>query len=706
MRQSIENVATGHRWLWSWLRDDTMKDLLIPHPRIRILLVSFAMLFFELLCIRWIPSYVRYLSYFNNFILLASFLGIGLGMLAARRKRFWFPPFPLLVVVMVFIIAHFKFQLYVSSVQVLYYGAGEAGSQESFIVLPIVFGIVVLCFIPLARSFGQLFTQVKPLTAYTYDIIGSLAGIACFSTMSYFSLPPLVWFSVLGLAVLLLSAKRTVLFAAAVMGVCLLEVGQLQAGAYWSPYYKILLHPAVPNGYIVDVNNAGGHQSMIDWHYKEPFYQLVYKTFGKTFHHALIIGAGSGSDVAIAEAYGVDSITAVEIDPTIQKLGAQFNPNHSYQDPRVHVVIDDGRNFLQNTTEKYDLIIFALPDSLTLTSSNTSLRLESFLLTQDSLVTARTRLTNNGVLVLYNYYREDWLVQKLANMVGHAFNNQQPLVTSYGGWGKAATIMDGPRLASLPPGEFGPYHQMATNPNSTTLGIVGQGFYPLTSATPATDDWPFLYLQDKSFPSLYILGLLMVAGFALVGTLTLAPRKVLRRFDLHMFCLGVAFMLLEIKSLTTFSLLFGNTWLVNALVFFAILSSVLLAILVNRYFKFKRIWVFYLLLFGILLFNILLPPEALLFSNPVVRYLVASALAFAPVFLANIIFTNSFRDSETADIAFASNLLGIMVGGGMEYFSMLLGYRMLLVFVMVFYAAALLLKLRRGTAGAEAAPAS
>src|SRR6266699_2358269 len=665
----------------------------IADKRARIFLISFTMLFFELLCIRWIPSYVRYLSYFNNFILLASFLGIGLGMLAARRKRFWFPPFPLLVVVMVFIIAHFKFQLYVSSVQVLYYGAGEAGSQESFIVLPIVFGIVVLCFIPLSRSFGQLFTQVKPLTAYTYDIIGSLAGIASFATMSYFSLPPLVWFSVLGLAVLLLSAKRTVLFAAAVMGVCLLEVGQLQAGAYWSPYYKILLQPAVPNGYIVDVNNAGGHQTMTDWHYKEPFYQLVYKTFGKTFHHALIIGAGSGSDVAIAEAYGVDSITAVEIDPTIQKLGAQFNPNHSYQDPRVHVVIDDGRNFLQNTTDKYDLIIFALPDSLTLTSSNTSLRLESFLLTQDSLVTARTRLTNNGVLVLYNYYREDWLVQKLANMVGHAFNNQQPLVTSYGGWGKAATIMDGPRLASLPPGEFGPYHQIA-NPNPATLAVVGQGFFPLTSATVATDDWPFLYLQDKSFPTLYILGLLMVAGFALVGTLTLAPRKVLRRFDLHMFCLGVAFMLLEIKSLTTFSLLFGNTWLVNALVFFAILSSVLLAILVNRYFKFKRIWVFYLLLFGILLFNILLPPEALLFSNPVVRYLVASALAFAPVFLANIIFTNSFRDSETADIAFASNLLGIMVGGGMEYFSMLFGYRLLLIPVILFYACALLLRLR------------
>src|SRR5205085_4095288 len=206
-------------------------------------------------------------------------------MLAARRQRFWFPPFPLLVVLMVFIIAHFKFQLYINSVQVLYYGAGEAGNQESFIILPIVFGIVVLCFIPLARSFGQLFTQVKPLTAYTFDIIGSLAGIACFSAMSYFALPPLVWFVILALPLLLLSAKRTVLVVALVLLACLVVVGWLQRGAYWSPYYKILLHPAVPDGYIVDVNNSGSHQTMNSWQYKEPFYQLVYRVFGRSFHH-------------------------------------------------------------------------------------------------------------------------------------------------------------------------------------------------------------------------------------------------------------------------------------------------------------------------------------------------------------------------------------------------------------------------------------
>src|SRR5579872_6944239 len=83
----------------------------IAEKRARTFLVSFTLLFFELLCIRWIPSYVRYLSYFNNFLLLASFLGIGLGMLAARRRRFWFLPFPLMVLLLVIIVGLNRFNL-------------------------------------------------------------------------------------------------------------------------------------------------------------------------------------------------------------------------------------------------------------------------------------------------------------------------------------------------------------------------------------------------------------------------------------------------------------------------------------------------------------------------------------------------------------------------------------------------------------------
>ena len=326
------------------------------------------------------------------------------------------------------------------------------------------------------------------------------------------------------------------------------------------------------------------------------------------------------------------------------------------------------------------------------------MRLESFLFTQDALAAARAALTPNGVLVLYNYYREPWLIEKLAGMVSRAFG-QDSFVSTYGGHGRGAVIINGPRLREIERTRFGPYRENSTALTNTELRVTGEGFMSNHDRPAATDDWPFVYLPRKSFPAIYLQGLLAIAAISLAGILVIAPRGTLRRFDWHMFFLGVAFALLEVKALTTFALLFGSTWNVNSLVFFAILTSVLLAVLVNARFRFRRIWIFYLLLFGMLALNLAVRPETLLFQNAIVRYVVASGLVFAPVFLANIIFSNSFRDSELADVAFASNLLGIMVGGMLEYLSMLFGYHMLLVLVIAFYVLAMLLrKQSHGTA--------
>jgi hypothetical protein len=157
--------------------------------------------------------------------------------------------------------------------------------------------------------------------------------------------------------------------------------------------------------------------------------------------------------------------------------------------------------------------------------------------------------------------------------------------------------------------------------------------------------------------------------------------------------------LLETRSLVTFGLLFGNTWMVNSLVFFAILSSVLLAILFNARFKLTRVWPLYIILFALLLFNYFLPLKILLgISTPVLRYGLASTLAFAPIFCANIVFSHSFRDSLTADIAFASNLLGAMIGGMLEYSALAFGYQALLLLVILFYIIAYLTRKKLATA--------
>src|SRR5207249_2031787 len=147
-----------------------------------------------------------------------------------------------------------------------------------------------------------------------------------------------------------------------------------------------------------------------------PTYFRVYQQMkGNPLNDVLIIGAGSGTDTAIALSEGAKHIDAVEIDPKLYQLGRDLNPAHPYQDPRVDVHIGDGRAFLQNTDQTYDLILFALPDSLTLVAGQSSLRLESYLFTEQAMQEAKAHLNPGGTFAMYNYYREQWLVDRLAN---------------------------------------------------------------------------------------------------------------------------------------------------------------------------------------------------------------------------------------------------------------------------------------------------
>ncbi|HEX8680192.1 MAG TPA: hypothetical protein VF683_09545, partial [Chthoniobacterales bacterium] len=170
---------------------------------------------------------MRYLSYFTNFILLASFLGMGLGIIAARRDSFRFPSFPTMLLALVAVVALNRFELKIASTDVLYFGSGARGyaAAESFILLPLIFTFVAAAFVPLARMLGVLFRETTPLTAYTFDIIGSLTGTAAFFLISYFSLPPIYWFVTLGVLVLSLGTRkeftRAALFVVAAAAIAL-----------------------------------------------------------------------------------------------------------------------------------------------------------------------------------------------------------------------------------------------------------------------------------------------------------------------------------------------------------------------------------------------------------------------------------------------------------------------------------------------------
>src|SRR5579864_8883693 len=104
-----------------------------------IFLSSFLVLFLEVALIRWMPAYIRLLAYFSNFILLATFLGSGIGCLLAgarRRLILWFPLVQLLVIAAV---DRLRLEVAVPTTTSIYFTSGtteQVVPVESTLLLP------------------------------------------------------------------------------------------------------------------------------------------------------------------------------------------------------------------------------------------------------------------------------------------------------------------------------------------------------------------------------------------------------------------------------------------------------------------------------------------------------------------------------------------------------------------------------------------
>src|SRR5919202_618736 len=316
---------------------------------------SFTILFVELVCIRWIPAYIRYLGYFTNFVLLGAFLGIGLGILQARRRLDLHTFFPAALAVLVWVVSTFKLQLTINSSQEVFFQdlAVKVHGTESFFLLPLVFGVVTLLFTLLGQNLGRLLAAVPPpLTSYTIDVAGSIAGSLLFALVSFLGSPPGVWFGLAALGVLALppapspSGLRApassppgsrgrrprggwarggrgglvrVLNAGILLGV-VVGVSVLGRSSSWSPYYRIDGQPRPGHGWALFVNNIG-HQEVAPYAVRvrrSIFYVVPFKTFHfPPSTRELIIGAGSGSDPDIAYHNGIRHITAGQNHPAL-----------------------------------------------------------------------------------------------------------------------------------------------------------------------------------------------------------------------------------------------------------------------------------------------------------------------------------------------------------------------------------------------------
>jgi len=402
---------------------------------------------------------------------------------------------------------------------------------------------------------------------------------------------------------------------------------------------------------------------------RSQFYLYPY-TYAGSRDDVLVIGAGTGNDVAVALSQGARRVDAVEIDPALMQIGRDRHPDRPYSDPRVTTHVDDGRAFMERTDRRYDLILLALPDSATIVTGQSALRLENYLFTTQALARARSLLKPGGTFAMYNYY-EPWLLDRYANTVRTVYH-------------AAPCVQLGP--------SYGPRQQavLTLRKDGGTGGCTTTWAPRGAALEPSVDDRPFPYLGTRSIPSFYLwmLGLVLLASVVLVRAVA-GPLRTMRPYA-DLFFMGAAFLLLETKNVVQFALLFGTTWAVNAAVFAGVLLSVLAAIEVARRVTIRRPIMLYAGLLAALAAAWLIPQDALLDLSLVPRFLAGVTIAFLPVFMANLLFAVRFKGVASSTVAFGANLLGAMVGGALEYLALVLGFNALLLVVALLYGLALL----------------
>jgi hypothetical protein len=640
--------------------------------RLRLGLLSFLLLYVELVLIRWTAANVLYLSYFTNFVLLGSFLGIGLGFL--RPRPHLFAAAPLVLGALLAFVYFAPTKISHAGGRLILFGA-HTGGAPIWLALPIVFSVTTLALMLVAGAAATVFARLEPLTAYRFDILGSIAGTATFALMSLLGAPPLAWGAVIAALFLALygRAARVLQLLGIAAIVVPLALASFRSDLVWSPYYAITLTPLGPDSTRVSVNGIP-HQQIAPLAVKlagGSYYEIPYRRIAQRPRDVLVIGAGDGTDVSLALRHGAQRVDAVEIDPKLLQLGRERNIDRPYADPRVHTHVTDGRAYLERTHRRYDLIVFALPDSLTLVANQSSLRLESYLFTREAFAAARNRLQPHGAFAMYNFYRQQWLVDRFAGTLEQVFG-RPPCIDEQLGYGAL----------------YGPVADLVVARSTADLHCRTVWRGSSSVPAPATDNHPFPYLRTAGLPGFYVLTLaliLLTAAGAVRASGTRA-REALPYADL--FWMGAAFLLLETKSVVQFALLFGTTWIVNALVFAGVLVTVLLAIETASRVRVRRLWPLYAALLVALAVAWVVPQHDLLALSFWPRLAAATAVAFAPVFLANLIFAERFRDTAASTTAFGANLLGAMVGGVLEYASLLTGYRALLILVALLYAAA------------------
>lgn len=691
---------------------DAPDERSLRRPRTTLFVASFVALLLELALIRYCGSQIRIFAFYKNVPLMGCFLGLGLGCFLGRGRPahalaflLWLVPVLAFLSQGTIVLEELLSQLTAAASSEHVLGDSVLVQQDSAFELAsqVLMGLfcaatlvtITLLFRLLGRLLGEAFERVPRLPAYTLNIVGSLAGIVAFVGLSFLQCPPWLWF-LLGTAPLLwwTTGRAARCAAAGLAALGIVAVVPSYGETVWSPYQKLV-------GYELPASQATGRPSYLV-QISGVFYQVAVdlrpEAVAGLEHHpyphydrawsglpapgrVLVVGAGTGNDVAAALRAGAAHVDAVDIDPAIVSMGRAHHPERPYADPRVSVIVDDARSaFRDLPPASYDAVVFGLLDSHTQLGIS-SVRLDNYVFTLESFASARRLLKPGGHLIVTAATFRDWFKDRLAAMV--AASGDGPVETFVDDhWSTWRTSVQGPAPESAPAAA--------------------------TASNLPVDDWPFLYLPRRTVPGAYVVMVVMLAlvSVAVVrrGGLTLG------RFGAehgHFFFLGAGFLLMEVYAINRLALLFGTTWIVSAVAIAAVLALIVAAnALLAVAPRLPAAWA-YLGLLASLAASWAVDPHAAL-GRGLGASLLCTLIVLSPVFFSGLVFAGSFRGTRAAGPAMGANMLGAVLGGWAEYATMAVGIRALLLLALAFYAAsALSLRLATRRASAlHAQPAS
>lgn len=672
------------------------------HLRLAVVLASALALYLEMVMIRWQATCAHVFAIFKNVSLLSCFLGLGIGFaLAARRRRVG------LMYVLPLLAAQVAFFSLISTTvggrrtnpiaEQVVMGQFEDWSWLSALegntLLAVTFLVNAMMFIPLGNLAGWLMNRLPAVQGYSLNLLGSLAGIAAFFVMSLAWAPPAVWLGgvFLAMAPFLAGHPRMSTVGLTSVVAVLISVGlmgRLEERRFYSPYQTITLRlpqssrgatsPTIKvnHAFYQDITNYSPAAMAAAPELKEAaaYYNLPFRVRPNP-GDVLVVGAGAGNDVAAALRHEARSVTAVEIDPAILYIGKRLHPERPYFDPRTSVEINDARSYLRQTDKRFDTIIYGLLDSHTNLGAMTNVRLDSFVYTVEGFREAVARLKDDGLLIVSYLLIDETQGNKLYAMLTQAYPEKPPRVFRTP---RGLTVVTGPGLPQVPAA-------VAETEERTAQYAAGIGGVDLP-----TDDWPYFYMQKRTYPVTYAgMILLMLALSAWLVRRELGTMRVAGSRGGVFFFLGAGFMLIETKAITELGLIFGNTWMVSAI---AVTGILVMGYLANRWVMRRgpmpQVPAFVMLAavlgLGLLVTRLSMTGVVL----PAAKLLMPVVLTL-PLFFAGLIFSGELTKGGEIGDAISANLFGAMLGGFLEYNSMYFGLSSLYPLGMVLYAAAL-----------------